>query len=124
MHISLAHTQWLLFSVVTPLSTLTDAALLSPFSPPAGSSGASRNNSSQLETPRTNSAYMGPPPCSPGRKSTLLAICRQLPPSMQRSEWCLDDYIITDKLYKGYASMGESRNCGVCCWVTAFEGLG
>jgi len=26
---------------------------------------------------------------------------------MQRAEWCLDDYIITDKLYKGYASMGE-----------------
>jgi hypothetical protein len=28
---------------------------------------------------------------------------------MQRAEWCLDDYIITDKLYKGYASMGTCR---------------
>lgn len=60
-----------------------------------------------MDTPRSNSAYMPPPPLSPGRRSTLLAICRQLPPSMQRAEWCLDDYIITDKLYKGYASMGE-----------------
>jgi hypothetical protein len=74
-------------------------------------SGTSRYNSS-LDTPRTNSAYMAPPPVSPGRKSTLLAICRQLPPSMQRAEWCLDDYIITDKLYKGYASMGECLSCG------------
>jgi hypothetical protein len=28
---------------------------------------------------------------------------------MHRKEWCLDDYIITDKLYKGYASMGEKQ---------------
>jgi hypothetical protein len=28
---------------------------------------------------------------------------------MHRKEWCLDDYIITDKLYKGYASMGEQQ---------------
>jgi hypothetical protein len=41
-----------------------------------------------------------------GRKSTLLALCPQLPPSMQRSEWCLDDYAVTEKLYKGYASVG------------------
>lgn len=34
-------------------------------------------------------------------------MCPQLPPSMHRKEWCLNDYIITDKLYKGYASMGE-----------------
>lgn len=60
-----------------------------------------------MDTTRTNSVYSAPPPVSPGRKSTLLAICRQLPPSMQRTEWCLDDYVITDKLYKGYASMGE-----------------
>lgn len=33
MRISLPHMQWLLFSGVTSLSTLTDAALLSPFSP-------------------------------------------------------------------------------------------
>jgi hypothetical protein len=29
---------------------------------------------------------------------------------MHRKEWCLDDYIITDKLYKGYASMGELQH--------------
>jgi hypothetical protein len=39
----------------------------------------------------------------------MLAVCPQLPPSMHRKEWCLDDYIITDKLYKGYASMGEQQ---------------
>jgi hypothetical protein len=37
-------------------------------------------------------------------------MCPQLPPSMHRKEWCLDDYIITDKLYKGYASMGEQQH--------------
>jgi hypothetical protein len=26
---------------------------------------------------------------------------------MQRSEWCLDDYIVMDKLYTGYASVGK-----------------
>lgn len=54
-------------------------------------------------------SYNPPGPGSPGRRSTLLAVCPQLPPSMQRNEWCLDDYVITDKLYKGYASMGEWR---------------
>jgi hypothetical protein len=57
---------------------------------------------------------------SPGRKSTLLAICRHLPPSMQRTEWCLDDYVITDKLYKGYASMGEH---GVVDWQHSLSAL-
>jgi hypothetical protein len=74
-------------------------------------SGLSRFNSS-IDASRSSSAYMAPPPISPGRRSTLLAICQQLPPSMQRAEWCLDDYIITDKLYKGYASMGECVHGG------------
>ncbi len=50
---------------------------------------------------------MPPPPPLPGHKSTILAICPQLPPSMQRAEWCLDDYVIMEKLYTGYASVGE-----------------
>lgn len=87
------------------LLALSSSSHKLPSTTPEGSAGS--RLTSGLETPRTNSAYMGPPPVSPGRKSTLLAICRQLPPSMQRVEWCLDDYIITDKLYKGYASMGE-----------------
>jgi hypothetical protein len=49
-----------------------------------------------------------PPPPTPGSKSTILALCPQIPPSMQRAEWCLDDYIVMEKLYKGYASVGES----------------
>jgi hypothetical protein len=54
-------------------------------------------------------ASLGPPPISPGRRSTLLAVCPQLPPSMQRAEWCFDDYVIMQKLYKGYASEGEQQ---------------
>jgi hypothetical protein len=81
-------------------------------------SGPSRFNSS-LDAGRSSSPYAAPPPASSGRKSTLLAICRQLPPSMQRAEWCLDDYVITDKLYKGYASMGEQRRGERGGWLTA-----
>jgi hypothetical protein len=33
---------------------------------------------------------------------------------MHRKEWCLEDYIITDKLYKGYASMGEQQHRPCC----------
>jgi serine/threonine protein kinase len=50
-----------------------------------------------------------PPPASPGRKSQLLALCPHLPPSMQRAEWCMDDFIVMEKLYKGYASVGAHR---------------
>jgi hypothetical protein len=50
-----------------------------------------------------------PPPPAPGARSQLLALCPHLPPSMQRTEWCLDDFIVLEKLYKGYASVGESR---------------
>jgi len=57
-------------------------------------------------TPQQQPSFAPPPP-SPGRKSTLLAICPHLPPSMQRAEWCLDDYVVMDKLYTGYASVGE-----------------
>lgn len=103
------------------VSMLKLVLFLPACSTPEGS-GPSRYNSS-MDAPRTNSFYSAPPPVSPGRKSTLLAICRQLPPSMQRTEWCLDDYIITDKLYKGYASMGKqktvldntSRYCMLSC---------
>jgi hypothetical protein len=28
---------------------------------------------------------------------------------MQRAEWCFDDYVIMQKLYKGYASEGEGH---------------
>jgi hypothetical protein len=43
----------------------------------------------------------------PGGRTTVLAVCPHLPPSMQRAEWRTDDFIITDKLYTGYASVGE-----------------
>lgn len=42
-------------------------------------------------------------------RSRLLALCPTVPPAMQRSEWCLDDYQVLEKLYTGYASKGERR---------------
>ncbi len=56
-----------------------------------------------------------PPPITDGRKSTMLAICPQLPPSMQRPEWCMDDYTIMDKLYTGYASTGVYVHMTATC---------
>ncbi len=52
-------------------------------------------------------ASPAPPPIEPGRKSTMLCLNPTIPPSMQRSEWCLDDYILQEKIYKGYASNGR-----------------
>ena len=74
------------------------------------SSGAAANNSSSSSASAGGAA---PPvgaaltPPAAARRSRLLAVCPQLPPSMQRAEWCLDDYVVHDKLYTGYASVGE-----------------
>eukprot|EP00878_Enallax_costatus_P028511 GHUV01030800.1.p1 GENE.GHUV01030800.1~~GHUV01030800.1.p1 ORF type:complete len:161 (+),score=19.05 GHUV01030800.1:751-1233(+) len=75
-------------------------------------SGFSGYDSPMSPLSQANSYNPLPPP-SPGRRSTLLAVCPQLPPSMQRREWCLDDYSVndTDLLYKGYASRGKWRWC-------------
>lgn len=65
-----------------------------------------------------------PPPESPGRKSTLLAVCPHLPPSMQRAEWCMDDFEVGEKLYKGYASVGEPGLRGFGAAGPSFGGGG
>ncbi|WIA10385.1 hypothetical protein OEZ85_010577 [Tetradesmus obliquus] len=78
----------------------------------SGSDASGVSSRSGCDSPLSPAqSYQAPPPPSPGRKSTLLAMCPQLPPSMHRKEWCLDDYIITDKLYKGYASMVYKAIC-------------
>ena len=43
-----------------------------------------------------------------GKRSVVLAMCDTVPPTMQRAEWVMDDYTVLDKLYTGYASVGES----------------
>eukprot|EP00775_Hariotina_reticulata_P011671 gene11671-11814_t len=76
-----------------------------------GSSASSRYGSN-VDTPRsTSSVYSAPPPASPGRRSTLLALCPQLPPSMHRKDWCLNDYVVLEKLYNGYASVVYKAMC-------------
>jgi hypothetical protein len=98
-----------------PASDYLHCGILLPFQF-AGSGGLSMQAS--VDCPRTPQGCTPLPPTSPGGKSTLLAVCPQLPPSMQRKEWCLEDYVITDKLYKGYASMGEQIDCcAALLWI-------
>jgi hypothetical protein len=39
-------------------------------------------------------------------RTKLLALCPTVPPAMQREGWCMSDYVVMEKLYKGYASKG------------------
>lgn len=80
--------------------------LLCTGDPPAGEANAANFVNSTTST-NSSFSHAAPPPISPGRQSKLLAVCPQLPPSMQRPEWCLADYTVVDRLYKGYASKGE-----------------
>jgi hypothetical protein len=42
-----------------------------------------------------------PEPGTPNYPTSMLAVSMTLPPRMQRSSWCLADYTIIEKLYKG-----------------------
>lgn len=46
----------------------------------------------------------GSGPVQAGASRSLFALNPQLPPGMSRQKWSLDDYTITKKLQKGYAS--------------------
>eukprot|EP00798_Chlamydomonas_sp_ICE-L_P015342 gene15342-21429_t len=45
-----------------------------------------------------------PEPGTPNYPTIMLGLSNSLPQRMQRHKWCLNDYTITEKLYKGYAS--------------------
>ncbi len=55
-----------------------------------------------------------PPPGSPAgtpNQTTLLALSHTLPPRMVRQHWCVDDYVMGEKLYTGYASTVFKAQC-------------
>ncbi|KAG1680441.1 hypothetical protein FOA52_015534 [Chlamydomonas sp. UWO 241] len=51
------------------------------------------------------------PPPPPAPVTTMLAKHRQLPADMQRERWCIGDYTLQEKLYKGYASVVYRAHC-------------
>ena len=42
-----------------------------------------------------------PEPGTPNYPTSMLALATTLPPRMQRPSWCLNDYLVLEKLYKG-----------------------
>ncbi|KAG1668882.1 hypothetical protein FOA52_016051 [Chlamydomonas sp. UWO 241] len=49
-------------------------------------------------------ARTSPQPWTPNYPTTMLALSASVPPTMTRPLWCLADYQLVAKLYKGYAS--------------------
>ena len=58
---------------------------------------------------------MEPEPGTPNYPTAMLALSNTAPPRMQRSNWCLADYTVIEKLYKGRHSWGASQRWGVDC---------
>eukprot|EP00798_Chlamydomonas_sp_ICE-L_P020296 gene20296-27053_t len=52
-----------------------------------------------------------PEPGTPNYPTIMLSMSLSLPPSMQRKNWCLHDYAVTEKLYTGYASTVYKALC-------------
>lgn len=108
---------------LSPTCTLDNGC----FSPLAGSSSSSsslislsQSTSSEgdshaighVDSPRTYPAPTNTKLAVNSAPSTpMLAMSPTLPRSMQRSTWCLADYQITEKLYKGYASTVYKALC-------------
>ncbi len=42
-----------------------------------------------------------PEPGPPNYQPSMLALAVSVPPRMQRASWCLADYVVLEKLYKG-----------------------
>ncbi|EFJ46034.1 hypothetical protein VOLCADRAFT_121093 [Volvox carteri f. nagariensis] len=60
-----------------------------------------------LETPSAG----GAPPGTLPSHSTLLALCPGVPGAMRRQRWCIEDYQIGRKLYKGATSSVYKATC-------------
>ncbi|GFR49803.1 hypothetical protein Agub_g11743 [Astrephomene gubernaculifera] len=52
-----------------------------------------------------------PPACGPPSSSTMLAINPALPGAMRRRDWCLEDYQIIKRLYKGASASVYKATC-------------
>eukprot|EP00798_Chlamydomonas_sp_ICE-L_P012871 gene12871-5377_t len=52
-----------------------------------------------------------PEPGTPNYPTLMLSMSSMLPPSMQRNNWCLDDYQLGEKLYTGYSSSVYKACC-------------
>eukprot|EP00955_Chlamydomonas_euryale_P001320 15404-Chlamydomonas_euryale.AAC.5 len=56
-------------------------------------------------------ARRSPEAWTPDYPSTMLALSNTAPPAMARQRWCLADYHLVAKLYKGYASNVYKATC-------------
>ena len=52
-----------------------------------------------------------PEPGSPNYPTSMLALSNNIPTRMHRANWCLADYAVVEKLYKGYASTVYKAIC-------------
>ncbi|KAI8467295.1 MAG: kinase-like domain-containing protein [Monoraphidium minutum] len=84
----------------------TSNASASPDGADARGSGAGQRQQQQAAA-----AAAPQPSAAPAPRSTLLAVCPHLPPSMQRAEWSLADFEVLEKLYTGYASVVHKGIC-------------
>ncbi|GIL53942.1 hypothetical protein Vafri_9508 [Volvox africanus] len=51
------------------------------------------------------------PPANPPSDTTLLAMCPGVPAAMRRQQWCVEDYDLSRKLYKGSTSTVYKATC-------------
>ncbi len=82
-------------------------AAVRPESPAAGSGPLAKLDAALTasRSPRSSSSKMASPlPQPPKPITTLLSVSKKLPANMARSNWCLKDYAIVEKMYTGYAS--------------------
>ena len=58
---------------------------------------------------------------TPNYPTSMLALSSTMPPRMARSCWCLADYTVLEKLYKGYASSVYKATCKASGDVVALK---
>ncbi|KAG2434150.1 hypothetical protein HXX76_007877 [Chlamydomonas incerta] len=81
----------------------------SPISVSALSTGTQEPLSPVEHTPRTSGSGTGVTPG--GGASMLLAMCPGAPAAMRRKTWCLEDYDVTRRIYKGSTSAVYKAVC-------------
>lgn len=52
-----------------------------------------------------------PPPARAAASTKLLSLCPEVPAAMRRAVWCLDDYALEERLYKGAMSAVYRATC-------------